>query len=150
MTCCQVWCPILRICALHFTHPSAHTQHWVVNTHTRTHRTHTHTRTHARTHAQSQHRTHTRTHTHATRTHTHSTHTHTTRSSGQPFLLWQHREKLGVRCLCSRVSPQSWYLGWHMFCMLHIKSLWNMRRSRFQMIENAFISWKYTRSSEII
>ncbi len=36
--CGQVWCPI-RICALHLTHPSAHTQQWVVNTHT--HREHT-------------------------------------------------------------------------------------------------------------
>ncbi len=30
----QVWCPILGICALHLTHPSAHTQQGVVNTHT--------------------------------------------------------------------------------------------------------------------
>ncbi len=37
----DVWQPILRICALHLTHPSAHTQQWVVNTHTHTH-THTH------------------------------------------------------------------------------------------------------------
>ncbi len=33
MTCGQVWWPILGICALHLTHPSAHT-HTVVNTHT--------------------------------------------------------------------------------------------------------------------
>ncbi len=39
VTCGQVWWPILGICALHLTHPSAHTQQW---THTRTH-THTHT-----------------------------------------------------------------------------------------------------------
>ncbi len=32
----DVWQPILRICALHLTHPSAHTQQWVVNTHTNT------------------------------------------------------------------------------------------------------------------
>ncbi len=31
---CQVWWPILEICAMHLTHPSAHTQQWVVNTHT--------------------------------------------------------------------------------------------------------------------
>ncbi len=31
---CQVWWPILEIGALHLTHPSAHTQQWVVNTHT--------------------------------------------------------------------------------------------------------------------
>ncbi len=31
---CQVWWPILKIGALHLTHPSAHTQQWVVNTHT--------------------------------------------------------------------------------------------------------------------
>ncbi len=39
----QVWCPILRICVLHLTRPSAHThthtQQRVVNTHT--HREHT-------------------------------------------------------------------------------------------------------------
>ncbi len=34
--CGQVWCPILGICALHLTHPSAHTQQW-----THTHREHT-------------------------------------------------------------------------------------------------------------
>ncbi len=34
MTCSRVWCPILWICALHLTHPSAHTQQQVVNTHT--------------------------------------------------------------------------------------------------------------------
>ncbi len=28
MTCGQVWWPILGICALHLTHPSAHTQQW--------------------------------------------------------------------------------------------------------------------------
>ncbi len=28
---CQVWWPILEIGALHLTHPSAHTQQWVVN-----------------------------------------------------------------------------------------------------------------------
>ncbi len=32
--CCQVWWPILEIGALHLNHPSAHTQQWVVNTHT--------------------------------------------------------------------------------------------------------------------
>ncbi len=32
VTCCQVWSPILGICALHLTHPSAPTQQW---THTR-------------------------------------------------------------------------------------------------------------------
>ncbi len=31
---CQVWWPILEISPLHLTHPSAHTQQWVVNTHT--------------------------------------------------------------------------------------------------------------------
>ncbi len=31
---CQVWWPILKISPLHLTHPSAHTQQWVVNTHT--------------------------------------------------------------------------------------------------------------------
>ncbi len=31
---CQVWWPILEIGPLHLTHPSAHTQQWVVNTHT--------------------------------------------------------------------------------------------------------------------
>ncbi len=36
----QVWWPILGICALHLTHPSEHTQQWVVNKHTHTH-THT-------------------------------------------------------------------------------------------------------------
>ncbi len=30
---CQIWWPILEIGALHLTHPSAHTQQWVVNTH---------------------------------------------------------------------------------------------------------------------
>ncbi len=29
----QVWWPILEIGALHLTHPSAHTQQWVVNMH---------------------------------------------------------------------------------------------------------------------
>ncbi len=38
-TCGQIWWPILGICALHLTHPNAHTQQW---THTHTH-THTHT-----------------------------------------------------------------------------------------------------------
>ncbi len=36
VTCGQVWCPILGICALHLTHPSAHThssEKWT-NTHT--------------------------------------------------------------------------------------------------------------------
>ncbi len=33
---CQVWWPILEICALHLTHPSPHTQQWVVNKHTHT------------------------------------------------------------------------------------------------------------------
>uniref|UniRef100_A0A672RVZ7 glutaminase n=1 Tax=Sinocyclocheilus grahami TaxID=75366 RepID=A0A672RVZ7_SINGR len=42
--CGQVWCPILEICALHLTHPSAHTL-VVVNKHARTH-TNTHTHTH--------------------------------------------------------------------------------------------------------
>ncbi len=32
MVCGQVWWPILRICPLHLTHPSAHSQQW---THTR-------------------------------------------------------------------------------------------------------------------
>ncbi len=36
VTCGQIWCPILWICALHLTHPSAHTQQW-----THTHREHT-------------------------------------------------------------------------------------------------------------
>ncbi len=31
------WWPILGICALHLTHPSAHTQQWVVDKHTHTH-----------------------------------------------------------------------------------------------------------------
>ncbi len=39
--CGQVWWPILRICTLHLTHPSAHTQQWVVN---KTHTLWTHTR----------------------------------------------------------------------------------------------------------
>ncbi len=30
----QVWWPILEVGALHLTHPSAHSQQWVVNTHT--------------------------------------------------------------------------------------------------------------------
>ncbi len=30
----QVWWPIFEIGPLHLTHPSAHTQQWVVNTHT--------------------------------------------------------------------------------------------------------------------
>ncbi len=42
VTCGQVRWPILGICVLHLTHPSAHTQQWVVNKHTHTH-THTHT-----------------------------------------------------------------------------------------------------------
>ncbi len=37
VTCGQVWCPLLGICALHFTHPNEHTQQWVANTHTHTH-----------------------------------------------------------------------------------------------------------------
>ncbi len=41
MTCGQVWCPLLGICALHLTHPSAHTQQWEVNKHTHTHCEHT-------------------------------------------------------------------------------------------------------------
>ncbi len=36
MTYCQVWWPILETGALHLTHPSAHTQQWVVNKHTHT------------------------------------------------------------------------------------------------------------------
>ncbi len=36
VTCGQVWWPILGICALHLTHPNAHTQQWVVNKHTHT------------------------------------------------------------------------------------------------------------------
>ncbi len=36
VTCGQVWWPILWICALHSTHPSAHTQQW-----THTHHEHT-------------------------------------------------------------------------------------------------------------
>ncbi len=40
MTCGQVWCPILGICALHVTYPCAHTQQWIVK------HTHTHTHTH--------------------------------------------------------------------------------------------------------
>ncbi len=39
MKCGEVWWPILGICALHLTHPSAHTQQRVVNKHT--HREHT-------------------------------------------------------------------------------------------------------------
>ncbi len=38
VTCGQVWWPILRICALHLTHPSAHTNS---SEHTHTHREHT-------------------------------------------------------------------------------------------------------------
>ncbi len=38
---CQVWWPTLEIGPLHLTHPSAHTQQWVVNTHTHTLWTHT-------------------------------------------------------------------------------------------------------------
>ncbi len=34
VTCGQEWWPILGICALHLTHPSAHTQQWVVNKYT--------------------------------------------------------------------------------------------------------------------
>ncbi len=34
--CGQVWCPMLGICALHLTHPNAHTQKWI-HTHTHTH-----------------------------------------------------------------------------------------------------------------
>ncbi len=37
----QVWWPILGICALHLTHPSAHTQQWT-QTHIHTHSEHTH------------------------------------------------------------------------------------------------------------
>ncbi len=36
----QVWWPTLWICVLHLTHPSAHTQQWVVNKHTHTVNTH--------------------------------------------------------------------------------------------------------------
>ncbi len=39
VTCGQVRCPILGICALHLTHPSAHTQQ---STHTHTHTANTH------------------------------------------------------------------------------------------------------------
>ncbi len=42
MTYGQVWWPILGICALHLTHPSAHTQQWT-HTHTHTHTPWTHT-----------------------------------------------------------------------------------------------------------
>ncbi len=40
VTCGQVWWPILGICALHLTHPSAHTQQWTHTpwTHTRSSR----------------------------------------------------------------------------------------------------------------
>ncbi len=38
--CGQEWCPILGICVLHLTHPSAHTHNWVVNKHTHTVNTH--------------------------------------------------------------------------------------------------------------
>ncbi len=34
VTCCQVWHPILRICALPFTHPSSHTHTVVSSEHT--------------------------------------------------------------------------------------------------------------------
>ncbi len=44
VTCGQVWWPMLGICALHLTHPSVHTQQWVVNKHTHTHTPWTHTR----------------------------------------------------------------------------------------------------------
>ncbi len=37
MMCGQVWCPILGVCALHLTHPSAHTQQWDMKKHTHTH-----------------------------------------------------------------------------------------------------------------
>ncbi len=37
---CQVWWPILEIGPLHLTHPSAHTQQWVMNKHTRCENTH--------------------------------------------------------------------------------------------------------------
>ncbi len=68
VTCGQVWCPILGICALHLTHPSAKTQQW---THARTHaHTHTHAHMHARTHA----RTHTHTHTHTHTVNTNAEH----------------------------------------------------------------------------
>ncbi len=36
MMCGQVWCPILGVCALHLTHPSAHTQQWDMKKHTHT------------------------------------------------------------------------------------------------------------------
>ncbi len=90
VTCGQVWCPILGICALHLTHPSAKTQQWTharthahMHTHARTHahmhthaRTHAHARTNARTHARTHAHTHARMHAHMrTRTHAH-THTH--------------------------------------------------------------------------
>ncbi len=42
VTCGQVWWPMLGICALHLTHPSVHTQQWVVNKHTHTHTVNTH------------------------------------------------------------------------------------------------------------
>ncbi len=42
VTCGQEWWPMLGICALHLTHPSVHTQQWVVNKHTHTHTVNTH------------------------------------------------------------------------------------------------------------
>ncbi len=77
-----IWCPILRICALHLTHP--------LHTHSSEH-----TRMHARTHAH----THTHTHTHL---HTHTHHEHTpwthTLSSGQP-MLWRPGSSRGFSAL---------------------------------------------------
>ncbi len=124
--CGQVWWRRLGICALHLTHPSAHTdssehththahthtdssEHTRTHTHTRAHtdssehaHTHTlaHTDTHTHTHTHSHTHTHTHTHTHR-QTHTHShTHTHThTYTHTHTHTVNTHPEQLWVRCL---------------------------------------------------
>ncbi len=115
MTCGQVWWPILGICALHLTHPSApHTavssEQTNKHTHTHTHTPHTHTHTqHTNTNT-----TNTNTHTH-THTHTHTTHTHThthTHGAVGGHLCCGARGVVGGSVPCSRVLPQSWYWGW--------------------------------------
>ncbi len=118
------------MCALHLTHPRAHTpgavdthkpgavdtthlEQWTHTWSTDTHNTHTpgavdtpHTHTHTHTT-----HTHTHTHTHTTHTHTH-THTHTWSSANTHTHLEQStlraRGAVGGSVPCSRVSPQSW------------------------------------------
>ncbi len=79
MTCGQVWWHILGICALHLTHPCAHT--------------------HSSEHSSQ----YTHTHTH---THTHCEHTPGTVGS---HLCCGARGAVGGSVSFSRVSPQSWY-----------------------------------------